>query len=122
MALLAQDAVDFPGIGMKKCHPQTLANKRRKRQDESVDVSRGNLIGMNLEKLKNDWESLAERDALWAILTDGSKASGKWDIAEFMATGEAEIEVVLGHLARINRSPDFEGTALDFGCGVGRLT
>jgi len=77
---------------------------------------------MNLEKLKNDWESLAERDALWAILTDSSRVSGKWDIAEFMATGEREIEVVLGHLAKISLSPDFDGTALDFGCGVGRLT
>jgi len=77
---------------------------------------------MNLDKLKNDWESLAERDALWAILTDSSKASGKWDIAEFMATGEAEIEVVLSHLAKIGLRLDFEGTALDFGCGVGRLT
>jgi len=77
---------------------------------------------MNLARLKNDWEWLAERDALWAILTDASKASGKWDIAEFMATGEAEIEVVLSHLAKIGFSPDFDGTALDFGCGVGRLT
>jgi len=76
---------------------------------------------MNLDKLKNDWESLAERDALWAILTDAAKASGKWDITEFMATGEAEIETVLGHLARIGFSPDFGGSALDFGCGVGRL-
>lgn len=39
-----------------------------------------------------------------------------------MATGEAEIETVLNHLARINLMPDFGGSALDFGCGVGRLT
>jgi ubiquinone/menaquinone biosynthesis C-methylase UbiE len=77
---------------------------------------------MNLERLKNDWESLAERDALWAILTDGSKASGKWDLSEFMATGEREIEIVLSHLSEIGVNPEFGGTALDFGCGVGRLT
>lgn len=77
---------------------------------------------MNLEKLKKDWEGLAARDALGAILTDASKADGKWDIAEFMATGAAEIEIILGHLARIGRLPHFDGAALDFGCGVGRLT
>ncbi len=45
----------------------------------------------NLAKYKNDWESLAEHDALWAILTDESKVGGKWDLVEFMATSEAEI-------------------------------
>jgi ubiquinone/menaquinone biosynthesis C-methylase UbiE len=77
---------------------------------------------MNLKKLKNDWEDLAERDALGAILTDASRADGKWDIAEFMATGDAEIETVMRHLARIGQVPNRDGEALDFGCGVGRLT
>jgi SAM-dependent methyltransferase len=77
---------------------------------------------MNLDKLKNDWENLAERDALGAILTDASRVDGKWDIAEFMATGDAEIQIVMSHLAGIGRIPNFEGAALDFGCGVGRLT
>lgn len=75
-----------------------------------------------LDKLKNDWENLAERDALWAILTDRSKAGGKWEVAEFMATGEAEIETVMSHLAAIDCVPELGGAALDFGCGVGRLT
>ena len=76
----------------------------------------------NLDTLKNDWDSLAERDALHAILTDGSKAGGKWNIAEFMATGDAEIETVMEHLSAIDCIPNGNGAALDFGCGVGRLT
>jgi ubiquinone/menaquinone biosynthesis C-methylase UbiE len=76
----------------------------------------------SLDKLKNAWEGLASRDALSAILTDDSKAGGKWDLAEFMATGDAEIETVMNHLAAIGHPPDFRGAALDFGCGVGRLT
>jgi SAM-dependent methyltransferase len=79
-------------------------------------------IMTRLNKIKCDWDSLAERDALWAILTDGSKAGGKWDVAEFMATGDAEIETVMDHLARIDCIPNTNGAALDFGCGVGRLT
>jgi ubiquinone/menaquinone biosynthesis C-methylase UbiE len=75
-----------------------------------------------LSGLKRDWESLAQRDALAAILTDESKSGGKWDVTEFMATGDAEIETVLQHLETIGLRPDAGGTALDFGCGVGRLT
>ncbi len=77
---------------------------------------------MDLETLKNNWESLAERDALFAILTDHRRAAGKWDVDEFMATGEAEIETVMHHLASIRCTPDYAGKALDFGCGVGRVT
>lgn len=76
----------------------------------------------NLAELKNDWENLAERDALWAILTDKRKVGGRWDVDEFMATGVAEINTVLGHLMRIRHFPDANGAVLDFGCGVGRLT
>ena len=76
----------------------------------------------SLNNLKNAWENLAGRDALSAILTDDSKAGGKWDIAEFLATGDAEIETVLSHLAAIGQAPNFTGAALDFCCGVGRLT
>jgi ubiquinone/menaquinone biosynthesis C-methylase UbiE len=77
---------------------------------------------MNLKTIKNDWEALADRDALWSILTDSSRANGRWDPAEFMATGESEIQTVMDHLTAIGHVPEFEGVALDFGCGVGRLT
>jgi SAM-dependent methyltransferase len=39
-----------------------------------------------------------------------------------MATGDTEIETVMDHLAKIDCIPDADGAALDFGCGVGRLT
>src|SRR6185312_6233540 len=76
----------------------------------------------DLEKLKNTWDGLAERDALSAILTDDNRTGGRWNLAEFMATGDAEIETVLNHLVKIGHAPDTRGVALDFGCGVGRLT
>jgi SAM-dependent methyltransferase len=77
---------------------------------------------MNLKVLKNSWESLAERDALFAILTDSRRAGGKWNVAEFMATGEAETKTVLQHLDSIRCIPNYTGAAMDFGCGVGRVT
>ena len=59
----------------------------------------------DIATLESVWESLAQRDALHAILTDETKAGGKWDVAEFMATGNAEIETVLRHLAELSVSP-----------------
>ena len=77
---------------------------------------------MDLERLRSDWDALAKRDALWAILTDESKVDGGWDVAEFFATGEIEMATVMGCLAEVSCVPDASGAALDFGCGVGRLT
>jgi SAM-dependent methyltransferase len=76
----------------------------------------------NIATLKDDWEYLAQEDALHAILTDEHKAQGGWDVGEFMATGTAEVETVMQHLSRLGIVPAWTGSALDFGCGVGRLT
>src|SRR5450432_46582 len=76
----------------------------------------------DLRGLKQTWEGLAQTDPLWAICTDGKRRGGKWDPSEFFATGEAEISYVLAHVASIGLKPRWEGRALDFGCGVGRLT
>ena len=76
----------------------------------------------SLAELQITWENLAGRDALGAILTDPAKTGAGWSIAEFMATGNAEIETVFRYLADINSVPESNGVALDFGCGVGRLT
>ena len=101
---------------------QRHATLRNRTCADDTSSGKCELKSMNLKKLKNDWEDLAERDALGSILTDGSRAGGKWDIAEFMATGDAEVETVMSHLARIGRVPNGDGEALDFGCGVGRVT
>ncbi len=76
----------------------------------------------DLRGLKQTWEDLAETDPLWAVCTDAKRRGGRWDAAEFFATGEAEISKVLAHVAAIGLKPLWEGRALDFGCGVGRLT
>ena len=75
-----------------------------------------------LDRLRSDWDALAKRDALWAILTDESKAGGGWNVAEFFVTGETEMATVMGYLDEVRCVPDATGAALDFGCGVGRLT
>jgi len=64
---------------------------------------------------------LASEDPLWAILADPSKRGGRWELEEFLATGEKEIDAVLGYVAGLPFEPG-RGRALDFGCGIGRLT
>jgi len=58
---------------------------------------------------------------MWAILTEPDKQGNRWKLDEFLGTGTAEVASVMAYLAQtvgnVRRS-----TALDFGCGVGRLT
>jgi SAM-dependent methyltransferase len=70
---------------------------------------------------RTSWEDLARLDPLWAILSDPAHQHGKWDPDAFFATGVREIDALLTSAARHDRPRRF-GRALDFGCGVGRLT
>lgn len=76
---------------------------------------------MDLVKLQQCWNAFGEADPLWAILADPAKKGGKWDWDEFFRTGETDIELVL-HRVAAKGIEVHRGKALDFGCGVGRLT
>jgi len=68
-----------------------------------------------------DWDDLALVDPFWAVLAADDKRGGGWEATEFFATGEADIEEMLATAAQLGR-PTRHERALDFGCGVGRLT
>ena len=71
-----------------------------------------------------DWEFFAKQDPYWAVLTDDKFRTQNLNEKardEFFASGEKyvnqEFEIIHRYL-----DPDFKPrTALDFGCGVGRL-
>lgn len=69
-----------------------------------------------------EWEKNAEKDPYWAVLTLENAKNGKWDLEDFFSTGDKEIASLLSYLNKINLNPNFQGCALDFGCGVGRLS
>lgn len=76
---------------------------------------------MSLDDVRRVYENLGQDDPLWAVLTDDRYRHNKWDVEQFFATGRQEIEQAFAQLAEFS-VPRPDGSALDFGCGVGRLT
>jgi len=76
---------------------------------------------MRLGRARRHWEALGRSDPFRAILSRDDAGDDQWDIDEFFATGETEIIGMMAHLAALGIEPD-RSRALDFGCGVGRLT
>jgi SAM-dependent methyltransferase len=76
---------------------------------------------MSLDDVRATWENIARDDPFWAVLTWEGTEHGKWDVEEFFAQGEREVDTFLTEARAVQASPSF-GDALDFGCGVGRLS
>ena len=70
---------------------------------------------------QRDWEDLGDLDPCWAILAFPERRFGRWDLDEFFRSGEEEIARLGADMERLGY-PARRARALDFGCGVGRLT
>jgi SAM-dependent methyltransferase len=68
-----------------------------------------------------DWDEIAFLDGYWAILSAPEKRHGAWDVREFLQTGRREMDEVFRRAEQWGL-PVEHSRALDFGCGVGRLT
>ena len=67
------------------------------------------------------WEDWARVDPLWAVVTAPGQQNGQWDVEEFFASGRATIDSLWSQ-SRSSGLPVDRRRALDFGCGVGRLS
>lgn len=76
---------------------------------------------MDLKELQKNWDQFGRTDPLWAIRTSAGKEGNKWRLDEFFATGQAEIQATFEHMASVGITVPRKA-ALDFGCGIGRLT
>ncbi len=76
---------------------------------------------MKLKDLQRNWDEFGRIDPLWAIITHPDKKGQKWQIDEFFEFGKKEIEEVMDRIGQLGISYQRK-KALDFGCGVGRLT
>ena len=77
---------------------------------------------MKYKHSNKNWEGLADRDMLWSILTDPSKKNNQWELADFFQSGQEEVDIIFNYLEQNNLFPKTTNSALDFGCGVGRLS
>ncbi len=75
----------------------------------------------SLRRHQRDWEDLGDLDPCWAILAFPERRYGRWDLDEFFRSGEQEIAGLAVDMQRLGY-PARRERALDFGCGVGRLT
>jgi SAM-dependent methyltransferase len=76
---------------------------------------------VDLDDVRTTWEVIGRDDPLWAVLSWDGTEHGNWDVEKFFAEGEREVESFLTQARAVHASPTF-GAALDFGCGVGRLS
>jgi len=76
---------------------------------------------LDFSRLKKNWENLARNDPLWAIVADHPETGHHWDFAEFFTTGVGAINGIADELVAHGVEVAL-GSAIDFGCGYGRLT
>src|SRR5262245_7878422 len=76
---------------------------------------------MDLRELRDTWNELGRRAAMWAVLSGPFEARREWDRDMFFQTGIDEVAAVLARAAALGVVPA-RHRALDFGCGIGRLS
>lgn len=78
-------------------------------------------LSSRVERLRSRWDEHGRTDPMWAVLTDPEKVGGRWEPEQFYAHGKAEIGRLMARFEELGVGQQRE-CALDFGCGVGRLT
>jgi SAM-dependent methyltransferase len=77
---------------------------------------------VDLDEVQRNWDDLGQRDPMWAVCTDNAFHGNRWDPDTFFATGRETVERTVADLAELGVTLPPQGRALDFGCGLGRLT
>lgn len=82
------------------------------------------MTAMNLDDVGRHWDGLGRTDPYWAVLAYPERHGGGWagDEDAFFATGRIAVDEVMATLTRLDAGPQRRERALDFGCGVGRLS
>lgn len=78
------------------------------------------LSGGTIRKYQKEWEDLAGEDPMWTVLSWESKKNS-WTEDEFFLEGDKAVDQLLRRLVHFSVPLKWD-RALDFGCGVGRLT
>ncbi len=76
---------------------------------------------MGLDNVRATWEHIGREDPFWGVLSWAGTEHGQWDVDEFFAQGEREVDAFLEEARVVGALPPVNDV-LDFGCGVGRLS
>lgn len=76
---------------------------------------------MRFKLLAKKWDKFAEIDPLWSILSWNDKRNNQWESDDFFHTGKIEINELIKEIKSLDLKLNYI-KAVDFGCGVGRLT
>src|SRR5512133_1550703 len=79
------------------------------------------MASTDFNKLMETWQVLGREDPLWAVVSLEEKRGGKWDIPEFLQSGERDVKQYHQLLMARAGAPEVFQHVLDFGCGGGRL-
>ncbi|MEZ4749934.1 MAG: class I SAM-dependent methyltransferase [Bdellovibrionota bacterium] len=76
---------------------------------------------MIFSQVRKRWEKNARLDPMWAILAQPSKENGGWDPEAFFEPGRRSLDSALERVGVNFVGAPFD-RALDFGCGMGRIS
>jgi SAM-dependent methyltransferase len=91
------------------------------KQTRSVKIYRKLSNHKYLKELQKNWDDFGRTDPLWAICTIPNKKGNRWIEDEFFETGKVEISEIIRYIESLDISIPYR-KALDFGCGVGRIS
>lgn len=74
-----------------------------------------------LDPVREAFEAWGRDDPLYAVLTSRNRRGNRWDPGAFFERGRQEMGEVVTYLGKLGLQLGIRH-ALDFGCGVGRLT
>jgi SAM-dependent methyltransferase len=93
--------------------------------DQRLQIALTSILRDVKDRHDEDWEDLARREPYFAVLTsEGSPGveGSRIATAAFLDTGEEDIASLLSAITSLLGRDMAMGSALDFGCGAGRLT
>lgn len=82
------------------------------------------LLERLFDHVNRSWHHLGETDPYWSVLTAPQYRGqpSQEDIARFFASGAGDVKRLQAALARLGVALDGNGTCIEYGCGLGRVT
>jgi len=105
------------GVGL----PPSAGGHSPQTQQEMLDHGESVALTPSLAELRDTWDAFGATDPLWAICMRPDRKHELWDLEQFFETGELEIAADLRHMRSLGLAVATT-SALDFGCGIGRIT